>query len=63
MKKTGIELSMIMPNSTDEKIVKWSCVPRVDEIIVFERELYLVRDIWHSMELGKIRVFLKTKPL
>lgn len=52
------EISLIIYPSTESTIVKWQCVPNRLDYVFYKEKKYQVSEVWHSMDLGEIKVFL-----
>jgi len=53
-----MNISLIIYPSTQSTIVKWPSVPHINEVVFYKEKRYRVSEIWHSMDLGEIKIFL-----
>lgn len=57
-----MEISLIIYPDIKSCKVKWPVVPRVNETVAYKEKMYTVTQVWHSMDLKEIKVFMVTKP-
>lgn len=53
-----VRISLIVYPSTESTIMQWQTIPRKGEYVFYNEKKYQVSDVWHSMDLVEIKVFL-----